>query len=90
MVLGQMPSPGVIAYLNSAMSADVSSMGTAIEKSTTLGPITGRVDSEGIERYFGVPVAADTGGTNRWKPPQPLAPWTTPIATTAEKGEPTL
>ena len=31
---------------------------------------------KGIYQYLGVPYGADTGGKNRFLPPQPVAPWT--------------
>lgn len=64
-------------------AGDVSLMGSPIAKSTTNGPIVGRLGDDGIERYFGVPTAADTGGDNRWKPPLPVS-WTVPKPTVLE------
>jgi para-nitrobenzyl esterase len=62
----------------------VGDMGTPINKMTTLGPIIGRVDANGIERYYGIPTAATTGGNNRWRAPQPTS-WTVPIDTVRER-----
>ena len=42
--------------------------------SVTGGDIQG-VESEGITYFRGVPYAATTGGTNRFKGPQPVVPW---------------
>lgn len=33
--------------------------------------------------FLGIPYAASTAGGNRWKPPQPAAPWITPFPATA-------
>jgi para-nitrobenzyl esterase len=33
--------------------------------------------SGGVRAFLGIPFAATTGGANRWKPPQPVSPWTT-------------
>ncbi|KAH6884887.1 carboxylesterase [Thelonectria olida] len=32
-------------------------------------------DYESVTVWRSIPLAADTGGANRWKPPQPRAPW---------------
>jgi para-nitrobenzyl esterase len=37
----------------------------------------------GVRSFLGIPFAASTGGANRWKPPQPVAAWTTPFKATA-------
>jgi carboxylesterase type B len=46
---------------------------------TTYGPILGstQISDQGktINVFRGVPFAADTGGANRWLPPQPRTPW---------------
>ncbi len=42
---------------------------------TTAGPIRGRV-VDGVHAFRGVPYGADTGGTNRFRPPQPVQAWT--------------
>jgi hypothetical protein len=39
------------------------------------GPTGGLVE-EGVHRYLGIPYAAPPTGNFRWKPPQPVAPWT--------------
>ncbi len=46
------------------------------------GPITG-VEEEGIWSFKGVPYAAPPVGDLRWKPPQPVTPWTEPRACTS-------
>jgi para-nitrobenzyl esterase len=60
-------------------------MGSPITKMTTYGPIVGRVDAAGIERYFGIRTAADAGGANRWRAPQPPTSWSSPLQTVVEK-----
>ena len=44
---------------------------------TTTGPITGD-EHDGIRSFKGVPFAAPPVGELRWKPPQPVKPWTEP------------
>jgi hypothetical protein len=41
------------------------------------GPITGEV-KDGVRSFKGIPFAAPPVGKLRWKPPQPVAPWTEP------------
>eukprot|EP01065_Artemidia_motanka_P053040 TRINITY_DN9745_c0_g1_i1.p1 TRINITY_DN9745_c0_g1~~TRINITY_DN9745_c0_g1_i1.p1 ORF type:complete len:587 (+),score=202.29 TRINITY_DN9745_c0_g1_i1:96-1763(+) len=47
---------------------------------TTLGPVAGSVQTaengKDVNVFRGVPFAADTGGVNRWRAPQPREPWT--------------
>jgi para-nitrobenzyl esterase len=41
------------------------------------GAVRGAITPAGDIRVFrGIPFAADTGGPNRWRPPQPVVPWT--------------
>lgn len=46
--------------------------GTAVTVSTTLGSVTGMAYSDGIQRFYGIPVAETTFGDNRFKPAIPL------------------
>jgi para-nitrobenzyl esterase len=48
---------------------------------TAAGPIVGRRLQHGgrsIDEFLGAAYAAPPTGSNRWRPPQPLAPWTAP------------
>lgn len=42
---------------------------------TTAGRVEG-CRHDGVAAFVGIPYAASTEGTNRFRPPQPLAPWT--------------
>ena len=58
-------------------TASVGGMGQPKSLTIPEGPIVGRDDGT-TSRFFGIPIAADAGGSNRWKAPQPVTPWTTP------------
>ncbi|MEV6261389.1 carboxylesterase family protein [Streptomyces sp. NPDC051784] len=45
---------------------------------TAEGPLLGRVDGE-VRTYQGVPYAAPPTGERRWKEPQPVRRWTSPL-----------
>lgn len=50
------------------------------------GPVTGALEEVGdgeVWSFKGIPYAAPPVGDLRWKPPQPVAPWTEPLACTA-------
>jgi para-nitrobenzyl esterase len=42
---------------------------------TTTGPVRG-LEKGGLRRFKGIPFAAPPVGDLRWRPPQPVAPWT--------------
>ena len=44
---------------------------------TDAGPVRGTVTGE-YRLFQGIPYAASTAGERRWRPPQPVAPWTEP------------
>lgn len=41
---------------------------------TANGPVIGKT-ADGVDAFLGVPYADDTGGKNRWRPPQPPVKW---------------
>ncbi len=45
---------------------------------TAQGPVQG-ADQGASCAFLGIPFAASTANANRWRPPQPVAPWTTPL-----------
>lgn len=42
---------------------------------TNAGPVAGK-SAGGVDAFLGIPYAGDTGGANRWRPPQPVPAWT--------------
>ena len=58
-----------------------------VEVKTSKGPVLGFKRSSGASggtavNFRGVPFAAVPVGANRWRPPQPRAPWTSPLLCT--------
>ena len=48
---------------------------TDVRVTTTAGDLRG-AETDGINSFKGVPYAAPPVGPNRWRPPQPVEPWT--------------
>ncbi len=46
------------------------------------GPVSGSMDGA-VRRFLGIPYAAPPVGPLRWRPPQPVAPWSSPRACSA-------
>ncbi|MFI5054243.1 MAG: carboxylesterase/lipase family protein, partial [Acidimicrobiia bacterium] len=42
---------------------------------TTAGPVSGFAEANGTICFRGIPYGASTGGTNRFRPPAPVEPW---------------
>jgi len=66
-----LPAPSQLSFLNMTAHTVLDTVypdGVAINKTTTLGILTGRSYSGGVERYYGVSVAETTFGDNRFKP----------------------
>ncbi|QSR19617.1 carboxylesterase/lipase family protein [Novosphingobium sp. KA1] len=56
---------------------------------TTSGPVEGEVlPTSGISRWLGIPYAKAPVGALRWRPPQPVPPWTGARRTTAFSASP--
>jgi para-nitrobenzyl esterase len=56
------------------MANDVLSVTTSPIVDTALGKVRGAI-SGGIHAFKGIPYGGPTGGANRFRPPQPAAPW---------------
>src|SRR3954452_4904915 len=66
------------------------SAGTLVQ--TREGPVCGVV-ANGVTSYLGIPYAAPPVGSRRFRPPQPVTPWTAPLQATqvgADCPQPTL
>ena len=54
--------------------------GLAADRVTTAsGPVEGTTSANGVRMFRGIPYAAPPVRGLRWQPPQPVAPWTTPL-----------
>ncbi len=65
---------------SSQPSAAACASGTTVQ--TADGPVCGIVVS-GVSEWLGIPYAAPPVGNLRWRPPQPPAPWSSPLQATA-------
>ncbi len=61
-----------------AAEASASSLDVPTDKGMVHGATAG-----GVRSFLGIPFAATTAVPNRWKPPQPVAAWTTTLKATA-------
>jgi para-nitrobenzyl esterase len=61
-----------------AGEASIASLDVATDKGMVHG-----ASAAGVRSFLGIPFAATTGGSNRWKPPQPATAWTTTLNATA-------
>ena len=69
----------------SPAAADNSDRHDRLEDSTlalTLNGLVHGVEVSGIREFLGIPYAAPPTGARRWQPPQPHAPWLTPLDAT--------
>jgi para-nitrobenzyl esterase len=55
--------------------APATSIAAGLDVPTDKGTVHGAT-AGGVRSFLGIPFAGSTGGANRWKPPQPAAPWT--------------
>jgi para-nitrobenzyl esterase len=62
----------------SASSAPTATCANGTLVQTDKGPVCGTVGS-GFREWLGIPFAAPPVGRLRWRPPQPHAPWSTPL-----------
>jgi len=75
LVPGQFPGP-----------LSVTPGGTPVTAETQYGQVVGRFSrADRVNRWSGIPVAATTAGSNRFKEPKAPAPWSTPLETIATK-----
>lgn len=76
--MGQVTPPGY--------GTGVTAYGVQVNAVTQYGNVTGRYDRvANVNRFFGIPIAASTASSNRFKKPQPPTPWSTPLDTSVSK-----
>jgi len=81
-VMGRRAVAVVVAIATSACIAAVGDGGQRVSAdeppvvATTSGMLVGVQDPSGTREWRGIPYAAPPVGSLRWRPPQPVAPWT--------------
>ena len=65
----------VAALAVSALTRPMTAAGTSDQAKVDAGVLKGAVDN-GVMSFKGIPFAAPPVGDLRWKPPQPVTPWT--------------
>ena len=65
----------VAALVVSALTRPTNAAGSSDQVKVDAGVLQGAVDN-GVLSFKGIPFAAPPVGDLRWKPPQPVAPWT--------------
>ncbi len=56
--------------------------GSSLDVTTKSGPVHGKMNGA-VREFLGIPYAAPPTASNRWRPPQPVAPWATARDATA-------
>jgi para-nitrobenzyl esterase len=72
---GGAPPTGGSTGTGGATSAD--DAGVTFTATTKSGVVIGKADAK-TRAFLGIPYAGPPTGVNRWKPPLPVTPWTTP------------
>ncbi len=67
----------LIAWAGTAPAAGAPAAANGPTVATVSGPVVG-VSEDGLAVFRGIPFAAPPTGANRFKPPQPVAPWSAP------------
>ncbi|MDB4956485.1 MAG: putative carboxylesterase [Myxococcales bacterium] len=65
-----------VAFVVACGGTDAGGLDIQIDSGVVHGKQVGAV-----RKFFGIPYAAPPVGVNRWKSPQPVAPWSTPLDT---------
>lgn len=55
-------------------AASSTSIAAGLDVPTDKGVVHGKT-AAGVRSFLGIPFAGSTAGSNRWKPPQPVTPW---------------
>jgi para-nitrobenzyl esterase len=66
-----------------ARAAQASTCSSSTMVQTASGPVCG-IAQTSFNQWLGIPYAAPPVGALRWQPPQPVQPWTTPLATVTQ------
>ncbi|HVW29424.1 MAG TPA: carboxylesterase family protein [Polyangiaceae bacterium] len=79
---GTTGSGGSTAAGGARGAAGDAGVGPTFQVTTKTGPVVGKLDGK-VRAFYGIPYAAPPTGSNRWRSPQPVTPWTSPRDATA-------